>query len=279
MAAFFIVVAGPTAVGKTDFALELAQKYNGEIINADVGQFYTPLSIGTAKPDWRNLTIPHHLFDILSEPKDYTVHEYRKAVYNCMKAIWQRNRVPIIVGGSGFYLMSLYFPPQELPLVSKISGPVSWEALNAIDPVRAQEINPSDFYRIERALAIWYATGKKPSAIKPVFNPLAPSFFIVLDRDRQELYNRINRRVCQMLQAGWICEVQALMGTDWIPFLERKKLIGYPEIIAFLKEQQTDINYQTLVAQIQQKTRNYAKRQLTFFAMLQKMLAPYSTTV
>ena len=113
MRPFFIVIAGPTGVGKSDFALQLAQQlsFPVELINADMGQLYTPLSLGTAKPDYKHEPVVHHLFDCLDEPRDYTVHEFRQAVVQVMQELWARGVVPLIVGGSSFYVQSLFFPP------------------------------------------------------------------------------------------------------------------------------------------------------------------------
>ena len=106
-----LIIFGPTAVGKTDFALKVAERVPAEIVNMDVGQLYTPLSIGTAKPNWRSETVPHHLFDYVDKPRNITVVEYRKILLEVLEDIWQRGKLPIIVGGSGFYLKSIFFPP------------------------------------------------------------------------------------------------------------------------------------------------------------------------
>ena len=105
-----IILYGPTGVGKSDCALALGEKFPLELINADVGQFYTSFSIGTAKPDWKNQKMAHHLFDILNEPIDFSVAEYRKKILETCQNIWQKSKTPIIVGGSGFYLKSIFFP-------------------------------------------------------------------------------------------------------------------------------------------------------------------------
>ncbi len=111
---FFIVITGPTGVGKTDFVQQLCQKlpFPVEVINGDVGQFYKPLSIGTAKPAYESEPVPHHLFDIMEKPEDYTVALFRERVARLMSDIWSRSAVPLIVGGSSFYIQSLYFPPR-----------------------------------------------------------------------------------------------------------------------------------------------------------------------
>lgn len=268
---YVIIITGPTGVGKTELALSLAQHIPSEIINGDVGQFYTPLTIGTAKPDWQNEPVPHHLFDIINEPQDCTVVEYRERVSAMVDDIWQRGRVPIIVGGSLFYIKSLFYPPQTLPIstVKKDeSCEYSWEYLQKIDPLRAVSIDKNDTYRIARAIDIWRTSGIKPSAYKVPFDPFARGMLIYITRDRQELYDRINMRVKQMMDEGWLEEVEPLLNSEWEPFLYRKKLIGYPDILTYLKGDRTPQEKQFLIDSIAKKTRNYAKRQATFWRML-----------
>lgn len=266
---FFIALYGPTAVGKTELSDQLAAELPIEIINMDVGQLYTPLTVGTAKPDWQKSCIPHHMFDVLNEPRDYTVAEYRAAVTPLLEAIWARGKIPVFVGGSGFYLKSLvFFPdtPEGLPATD--NSPVGdWHTLHAIDPIRAAAIHPNDTYRVQRALAIWQQTGTIPSDNKPLYNPLAPGIIINLGRSRAELYNRINSRTHEMMASGWIDETKNLLQTPWQSFLYKKKLIGYTDIMNYLIN---DIPLNDTIEAIQQKTRNYAKRQMTFSRMLIK---------
>lgn len=271
----FIVITGPTAVGKTDIAYALQQHYPIEIINADVGQMYTPLTIGTAKPDVGHLGIAHHLFNCLNEPTSLTVTEYRRKLVQVLDEVWQRKRMPVVVGGSGFYIRSIFFPPlaQAAPQAS-VHG--SWQELHAVDPRRAEQIHPNDQYRIDRALAIWHATGKPPSQAAPQFLSPAPFHCSILIRERAELYQRIDARVIQMLNAGWIEEVKHLIDTPWEPWLAQKKIIGYDSIIAHLRG---TLQYDQMVKNIQQHTRNYAKRQMTFFRLLGQQLAPHSSMV
>jgi tRNA dimethylallyltransferase len=259
---FIIALFGPTGVGKSDAAELLAPYLPIEIINMDVGQFYTPLSIGTAKPAWQTSVIPHRLFDIIQEPQSLTVAKYRDLLLTEIKSLWSRGSIPLLVGGSGFYLMSLLYPPEANKSLSEPTG--TWHDLHGLDPERASKIHPKDQYRIKRALAIIQDSGLKPSALKPHFNPIAP--FIILDfqRERAELYQRINERTHSMMEQGWMKEVERILDTPWQSFLERKKLIGYDDIIHYLLKPSQDRDYQKLVQTIQQKTRNYAKRQLTF---------------
>ena len=269
-----IVIYGATAVGKTECAEKLAKEIKGEIINADVGQFYTPLTIGTAKPEWKTSPIPHHLFDILNEPENFTVMDYRVRVIERVKEIFARGNTPIIIGGSGFYLKSLFFPPQaSAPSLAEKNGYAPeaqrWQQLFEVDPERAHQIDKNDLYRINRALDIFFHTGKKASEYKQVSHPIAPFVFLNITRDRSDLYNRINKHTASMLKHGWIEEVQPLLGTKWQQFLLQKKLIGYDDIIDYLK-QPGSMMLQQLTDIIAQKTRNYAKRQICFGKLLVK---------
>jgi len=271
-----VIITGPTASGKTDLSLRLAEKLHGEIINADVGQFYTACSIGTAKPDWQNQTIPHHLFDIISEPQDLSVSTYRKLVLKTIADIQQRNKTPIIVGGSLFYLKSLFFPPSEhvtTSLQTKLDGNISWDTLNKIDPQRAAKLHPNDTYRITRALQVWQATGSEPSKYEPQFLPPFSATLYVLTPPRELLFERINLRTTLMMSKSpnWIDEVQKLRGTEWEAFLKRKKLIGYEELFSWLNMKKTD-DKSMLIAAIQKATRRYAKRQMTFWNGFKKQL-------
>jgi tRNA dimethylallyltransferase len=277
-----IIITGPTAAGKTDFAMELARHIPSEIINMDMGQMYTPLSIGTAKPEWRSHPIPHHMFDIIDTPSNYTVVEYRKQVLDIMNALWKQKKFPLVVGGSSFYLKSLFFPPdqhvaenvknnfsQQDEMWSHLSTPLLWQELFAIDPTRAEKINNNDRYRIERALSLWRMTGKKPSEC--TLNYMPPSSYILLyiTRDRKELYQRIDARVVEMMRQGWLEEVRSLLETEWCSFIQNKKIIGYNELIHFLtSSDQSALAYEAMIAEIQQRSRHYAKRQDTFWRSL-----------
>ncbi len=277
-----IFVYGPTAVGKSDYALALAQDLPIEIVNCDVGQFYTPLSIGTAKPDWKNEVVPHHLFDIIDEPRDYTVVEYKKALLTLCEEIWARGSLPVVVGGSGFYIKSLFFPPSKETTAltgtdEKFKNETTkelWHQLQTIDPERAQVLHPNDRYRIERSLTL-ASIERSITSLQPTYEDLGVPFLLLcLSREKEELYQRINERTEKMLREGWIDEVSDLQKSLWAPFLKHKKLIGYDIILAAL-EHPDAYEYEIVVKTIAQKTRHYAKRQITFWRMLQKALAPH----
>ncbi len=267
-----IIIAGPTGVGKSDFAELLADQINGEIINADQGQLYEPLSIGTAKPDWKNKSIKHHLFDLVTTPRNYSNAEYQKAVKECIADVHARGKRAIIVGGSGFYYQMLLFdflPLPGKPLLTTFKDyPRTWQELNRVDPVRAAALHPNDQYRIDRALEIYYTYNVAPSTLGLQYGPSMPYLFLHINRTIEELYERINLRTGIMLTGGWLEETQGL-APEWKDFVKIKKTIGYDDILDY---QDNRIDYETLTKTIQQKTRNYAKRQRTYFKTLLKKI-------
>ncbi|MCK4651272.1 tRNA (adenosine(37)-N6)-dimethylallyltransferase MiaA [Candidatus Babeliales bacterium] len=278
-----LVISGATASGKTYLTTKLAKILSSEIINADIGQFYTPLCIGTAKPDWKNEPVKHHLFDIIDTPKDLSVFEYRKLVLKKANEIFKKGKLPIIVGGSLFYLKSLYFPPKDFEFnKEKIKSVYNkdldqkkklWEILYKIDSQRAIQLHYNDTYRITRALEIWEKTGIKPSEYKPEFYPNFHSLFIFISLSKNILEERINKRTEHMFQKyGWINEVKSLVGTEWEEFIKRKGFIGYSQILDWIENGCRNEDLAELVKLIQQKTRQYSKKQITFYKGFKKLL-------
>lgn len=286
---FSISIIGPTGSGKTSVALALARRLPVEIINADIGQMYQPFSVGVAQPTAAELAVcPHHLFTFLSAPKDFSVTEYRLQVEKIVKEVLKRRNIPVFVGGSTFYQQSLF---KKIPSIAmdklvveresaRLEGMTNkqlWQELYLIDPERANVIHPNDPYRLIRALLLWYGTKKKPSFFTPVLSPITSQGFALFIRlPRSVLYERINKRTGIMLEAGWLDEVAAL-SSEWRTFAIKKGLIGYREIIEKSRDGEFQSNYssssfQSIVASIQQQTRNYAKRQETFFRKLEREL-------
>ena len=268
-----IIICGPTGVGKSDFAEQLAQQVSGEIVNMDLGQFYTPLSIGTAKPDWANAKVSHHLFDILDTPKNFTVVEYRQRLLETCNELFKRDVMPVVVGGSLFYLKSLFFPPMgdsvnNAPSDTQHSS--TWEELQAIDPDRAAVLHKNDTYRINRAMEIWRSKGIKPSLYHPMLELPHNVILLYLTRNRDDLYARIDKRVIMMMQAGWLDEVR-LLDKKWELFLHEKKLIGYNELLHYLNTP-GDVDFEEIIRIIQQRSRHYAKRQETFWRGFERAL-------
>ncbi len=268
-----VIIAGPTGVGKSDLALQIARQISAQIINADVGQFYGPLSIGTAKPSAEYNGGRHHLFGTLNEPVNFTAVQFRQRVCQLVAQIKKQGDLPIIVGGSGFYLKALFFQPQG-PATSadENTDAGDWEQLDAIDPARAAMIHPNDRYRIARALAIWYQTGALPSTYRPLYQPIDACVLVHAEREREQLYQQINQRTTVMINQGWLAEAAALRGTEWERFIRAKGLIGYATIFDFLAGPQNCDTQHKLIADIQQQTRHYAKRQLTFWRSFEQQV-------
>lgn len=264
------IIIGPTASGKSALAETIAQHENGEIINADVAQCYVPLTIGTAKPDWRHQPFKSHLFDIFDEPVTYNAVAYRKdviaAVHACVGS-------PIVVGGSLFYVKSLFFPPVDLPTIAAtLQPPIDytlatedlWRLLDKIDPERAHVLHVNDRYRIQRALKIWQQTGQKPSSLQPkLLAPFPTISLIALDPPRDALYAAINKRTQALIDVGWVDEAEALLDTPWEPFVVERGFIGYAELFAWIRSGKKEplLSVTEIIAQ---KTRNYARRQGIF---------------
>jgi len=273
---FALFLYGQTASGKSDLAIRLARDVPAEIINMDAAQLYTPLTVGVAKPAWQQQPARHHLFDVFDSADDCTVVQYKTLLEAAMHDIWQQRKLPIVVGGSGFYLRSLLFPPHERALSSTSSltscrhCEVSWHALHAIDSVRAKQIDPHDIYRIGRALELWRLTGCKPSTFEPEYRPSCHALIIFLTRDREQLYARINNRAAAMVAGGLLEEVSVLRDTPWEQFLRRKGFIGYAETFDYLGSKAPC--RRTLVDTIAQRTRRYAKRQGTFWRGLERYI-------
>ncbi|MGA9530869.1 MAG: tRNA dimethylallyltransferase, partial [Candidatus Babeliales bacterium] len=234
------------------------------------------LSIGTAKPDWKNERVKHHLFDIRDAPQHCSARQYGQLLKEKVVEVQSKHKVPIVVGGSSFYIASLFFPPLthcEKTCVITADKQYSWDLLASIDPKRARELHRNDSYRINRALDIWYDTGRKPSDCKPVYQPLVSSFSLIyFSPAREKLYDIIDKRTLAMFEAGWLDEVRNLCETPWEPFLYEKKLIGYPDICDYLAHKGEIKNFTHLVETIQQKTRYYAKKQGLFWKTFKSRL-------
>jgi tRNA dimethylallyltransferase len=243
------------------------------MVNADVGQFYTPLTIGTAKPDWRSLPFKSHLFDILDTPHELSVTDYRQRVLPIVQDIVARGNVPVIVGGSLFYLKALMFPPQapapapvKPEAIDFSQDAISlWSLLQTIDPERAEVLHPNDRYRIERALMIWQETGSKPSQLVPLYDPPFHTTWVFMQPALSVLEKRIYVRTQQMVMIdGWIDEAKALLDTPWEAFVQQKGFIGYAELIKMLRGEFADNTMDDIIALIGLRTRQYARRQLIF---------------
>lgn len=270
------VITGPTAVGKTDFSLQVAEDVNGEIISADSRQVFRELSIGTAKPRGRELSrVPHHFVNERSLEQPFSAGIFAREANERIRQILNRGRIPIVVGGSTLYIYALQkglsgipdIPPyvrKELQHRLLSAGiKVLLEELHQVDPTTARRLDPTRSQHIVRALEVYHHTGTPLSEFhKEKEKPLFQFRTLVLYRDRDELYARIDRRVDRMLGAGLLDEVKNVLAAGYDPSLNALQTIGYREVIAHLSG---DCGYDRMRALIQRNTRRYAKRQLTWF--------------
>ena len=273
-----LLISGPTAVGKSAVALELAQRCNAEIINGDSLQVYRCLDIGTAKPDRteRGL-LPHHLFDILDPDQSFNATDFQLRADAAIAEIHGRGALPLVVGGTGLYLKALLFglcrmpeiePEIRIQLESRLEqeGSESLHAeLNRHDAAMAARLAPRDKTRVLRALEIVLATGKSITYFQEQHKFSAPRYnflHVFLDLDREQLYQRINRRVELMIEAGLRDEVQGLLEKGYGPELKPLQSIGYRQMIEHLAGRLT---LDQAISDTKQATRRYAKRQLTWF--------------
>jgi tRNA dimethylallyltransferase len=275
------VLAGPTSVGKSAFALTLAKALGGEIISADSMQVYSGMDIGTAKPTLEERrSVPHHLIDIRHVTDSFNVVDfYHEARHSCQQ-IHARNNVSIVVGGAGFYLRALMYgppcgPPPVLELrqaledeMLKRGSDVLFDKLKQLDPCYASTITKHDKQKIIRALEIIALTGKKVSKL-PWGQQQKPQNYAFhcwfLHRPRTEIYRRIDQRCDQMLKDGFLEEVHRLkeMGIEINP--SASQAIGYRQALEFLAGPGDEQSYHAFVAKFKQMSRLYAKRQFTWF--------------
>lgn len=267
-----LVIGGPTASGKTEVAIEIALKFEGEIINADSVQIYRGMDIGTAKPSLKERsTVPHHLFDVASPAFPWDAKRFEEEATNLVEEVIRRGKLPILVGGSGFYIKAFL---EEVPdgvgkddvLRKKLSERLLDELyleLKRIDPERAKEIHPHDKKRIIRALEIYYITGRKPSDFRWREKEHIDALKIAVTRNVGELKDRIFKRVDQMFEKGWLEEVRKLVDMYGKDNIILSSTLGYREIIQYLEGEIESI--ETLKTMIKQATWDYAKRQIKWF--------------
>lgn len=271
------VIGGPTGVGKTSISIKLAKQINGEIISADSMQIYKCMDIGTAKVTEAEAEgVKHHLIDIREINEEYSVAEFSQDAREIIKDIISRGKHPIIVGGTGLYLNSLIYGINfeeniDLEFRNKLEKEIEgnpkkleelYSKLKEIDIETAEKISSIDSRRIIRALEIFETTGKTKSIVekenREKLDDLKFQLF-VLNMDRDDLYHRINVRVDKMLEEGLLEEVKNLEGK----FSKTSaQAIGYKEVVSYL---QNEIDYKEMVEIIKQRSRNYAKRQFTWF--------------
>ena len=277
MANDVIVVCGPTASGKTALAVELAKRFDAEIVSADSMQIYKEMNIGTAKPvEKEKRGIPHHMIDIVSVTEEYNVSRYVEDAAECIDKIRASGKRVILAGGTGLYIDSLinnvnffeiendYEYREQLFSVAKYKGVLAvHKMLESVDKPSADRLHPNDLKRVIRALEVYKVCGRTMTEVqlesvrKRKYNPT----FIGLDfSERAVLYNRIEMRVLEMIKNGLLNEARSLLKFDLSS--TARAAIGYREMFDFLNNKLT---FESAVGKICKRTRNYAKRQLTWF--------------
>lgn len=272
-----LLIVGPTAVGKTALSIEVAKRLGGEIISADSRQVYRYMDIGTAKPTRDELTaVPHHFIDHKTPDEYYSAGEYATEARACIRVLFERGVVPIVVGGSGLYLRALVdglagpgIADEEVKQALKAAVRekglgVLFDELRAVDPVTAGRLHATDTQRILRALEVYRISGRPFSALvsqEEVAADFAP-VFVGLTMARERLYRRIEERAASMIEQGLVEEARRLQDLGYGSDLNSLQTVGYKEAFDFLDGYLTR---ERMTVLIKQKTRNYAKRQITWF--------------
>jgi tRNA dimethylallyltransferase len=273
-----IVIVGPTAVGKSDLALHLAQYFPAEIISADSRQVYRYMDIGTNKPSpAERAAVPHHVIDVVEPNEDFSLAMYHQLANEALKAIQQKGKLPLLVGGSGLYVWSLVegwkipeVPPNQQrrrqleARAEKEASQSLYQELQDIDPMTAAKINPGNTRRIIRALEIYDATGQPPSQLQRKEAPDFPILLIGLTQERSELYKRIDWRVDKMIQRGLVEEVEQLLKKGYSPSLPSMSGIGYRQIVQFLRGEMT---LPEAIDKIKYETHRLARHQYAWFRL------------
>lgn len=280
-----IVIVGPTSIGKTSIAIELAKKINGEIISADSMQVYKYMDIGTAKPDQEEMSgIRHYLIDQVYPNEEFSVAKYKDLAIKYMDEISSRNKVPIIVGGTGLYINALVYNINfsdtitDWDLREKLKKEAEEEGndylhekLRAVDPESADRIHKNDVKRVIRAIEVFQSTNKTISHHQKVSReePSNYKFLIYgLDINRDVLYKRINERVDMMLEKGLIDEVKELIHMGYDKNTVSMQGLGYKEFLWYFAGKTT---LEESVNLLKRDTRRYAKRQITWFKKLEEI--------
>ena len=270
-----IVICGATASGKSDLAIKLAQELNTEIISADSLAIYKKLDIGTAKPsEEERKLVKHHLIDCVDEKSTFSVDDYENMAMPILKSLLNQGKIPIICGGTGFYINSLIYDlsygntgadekirEKYKEIVALKGNEYLYSLLKSRDYESSLKISPNDVKRVIRALEIYDITGKKKSEISDDKKPRFSFIAFMPEWNREELYSRINLRVDLMLKKGLIEEVKGLISGGLTKENQCMQGIGYKETYDAI----ISGDYSNLAETIKQNTRRYAKRQITFF--------------
>jgi tRNA dimethylallyltransferase len=276
-----IVICGPTGVGKTGFAISLAKHFGGEIIGADSMQIYRWMDIGTAKPTAKEQAqVVHHLVDIIAPDENFDAVAYAGQAGKCINFLAATGKVPLVVGGTGLYIKALIHglveaAPSDPGVRDKLhkalavaGAPILHQCLSELDPESAKRIHPNDRHRILRALEVFQITGRSISCyhndhgFAPLhYNPL----YIGLTLPREELYERINKRVEFMLAEGLVDEVRSLLDRGFRSELKSMQALGYRHMVDFI---QGRLIWDEAIRTLKRDHRRYAKRQMTWFGAI-----------
>ena len=274
-----IILTGPTAVGKTALSIGLAKAVDGEIISADSMQVYRKMNIGTAKIQQSEMQgVRHHLIDILDPGEDFNVVLFKKYALEAMKDIYSRGKIPVVVGGTGFYIQALLYDinfedndndmsyREELQtLAAEHGNSYIHDMLAGVDPESAEKIHENNVKRVIRALEFYKKTGTKISEHNEAESQKESPYnfeYLVLNDDRQKLYDRIDRRIDIMLEDGLLDEVKSLVDEGYSRDLVSMQGLGYKEMIDYIQERYT---LDEAVYTLKRDTRHFAKRQVTWF--------------
>ena len=273
-----VVIAGPTASGKSSLAVDLAHRFGAEIVNADSMQVYREMDVGTAKPGLEaRQGIPHHLFDVVNPDEDFNAALYSSLAAAVIEDILARGRACFLVGGTGLYIKTLIggllvCPPSDLKLREELrkecdkSGPEALHRrLARLDPETARKIHPRDKVRITRSLEIISLTGRSVSSLAGEHgfrNKAFDSLKFCLQIEREALYHRINLRSLAMVKKGLVEETRRLLDKGYSPELKSMKSLGYRHAVRHLEGV---VGLDQMIGEVQKDTRRYAKRQLTWF--------------
>jgi len=273
----FLTIVGPTGVGKTELSLDVAEALDAEVVSVDSRQVYGEISIGTATPSQDALDrVPHHFINERTLHESFSAGEFADAANARIRDIRNRGKTPLLVGGSTLYVHALQEGLADIPDVDESvwdelearleeEGAESlYEELQDVDPAQAENADPTKTHRIIRALEVYHGTGKPLTYYHENQDPPPFTYFtVVLNRERQKLYDRINERVDRMLEAGLLDEVRKVMEIDGIALDEPPlSTIGYREPIQHLRG---EIDREEMIRLVKRNTRRYAKRQLTWF--------------
>ncbi|MBN2047684.1 MAG: tRNA (adenosine(37)-N6)-dimethylallyltransferase MiaA [Anaerolineaceae bacterium] len=273
-----IVILGPTAVGKTELSLQLAERLNGEIVSVDSRLFYRGMNIGTAKPSADEMArVRHHLVDVADPDEVWSLAVFQKAAYRAIDEIHARGKLPILAGGTGQYVHAVidgWELPEQAPddglrdVLNAWAEAVGAEALHRklelIDPAAAAKIEPNNVRRTVRALEVIFRTGQRFSAQRKRGYQRYPMLLIGLTRPREEIYARVDLRIEKMLADGLLDEVRVLLDAGYSPESPTMSAIGYREMIAYL---QGEMTLEAATTQMKSITHQFVRRQANWFKL------------